>query len=78
VQEGDDPEDWKPMTDVGPGVREIRIRENDAAFRVMYVASLPKAVYVLHCFQKKPRKTSTGDIELAKRRYTEPVGEIGK
>jgi phage-related protein len=78
VQEGDDPEDWKPMTDVGPGVREIRIREKDGAFRVMYVATLRSAVYVLHCFQKKTRKTSSGDIELAKRRYKELVREIGK
>ena len=78
VQEGDDPEDWKPMAEVGPGVREIRIREKDGAFRVIYVAALPRAVYVLHCFQKKTRKTSTGDIELAKRRYKELVREIGK
>jgi phage-related protein len=34
VQEGDDPDDWKPMTDIGPGVIEIRIRERDGAFRV--------------------------------------------
>lgn len=78
VQEGDDPEDWKPMTDVGPGVREIRVREKDGAFRVMYVATLPRAVYVLHCFQKKTRKTSPDDIALAKRRYKELVREIVK
>jgi phage-related protein len=78
VREGDNPEDWKPMTDIGPGAREIRVREEDGAFRVIYVAILPKAVYVLHCFQKKTRKTSFGDIELAKRRYKELVREIGK
>jgi phage-related protein len=78
VQEGDDPEDWKPMTDVGPGVREIRIREKDGAFRVMYAATLPRAVYVLHCFQKKTRKTSPDDIALAKRRYKELVREIAR
>ena len=27
VQFGDDPQDWKPMSSVGPGVREIRVRE---------------------------------------------------
>jgi phage-related protein len=66
------------MTDIGPGVREIRIRDNDGAFRVIYVASLPRALFVLHCFQKKTRKTSAEDIELAKRRYKELVREIGK
>lgn len=67
VQQGDAPDDWKPMADVGPGVREIRIRERDGAFRVLYVASFAKAVYVLHCFQKKTQKTNTGDIDLARR-----------
>jgi len=31
VQSGQEPDDWKPMTTVGPGVKEIRIR--DAAGR---------------------------------------------
>lgn len=66
------------MAEVGPGVKEIRIREKDGAYRVLYVASFAKAVYVLHCFQKKTRKTSAGDKELAERRYKELVREIGK
>ncbi len=78
VQEGEDPDDWKPMASIGPGVREIRVREKDGAFRVIYVATFANAVYVLHCFQKKTQKTSAGDIELAKRRYKELVREIGK
>lgn len=78
VQAGDDPDDWKPMNDIGPGVKEIRIRERDGAFRVFYVASFARAVYVLHCFQKKTRKTSSADKELAKRRYKELVREIEK
>jgi phage-related protein len=78
VQEGDDPDDWKPMSSIGHGVREIRIREKDGAFRVIYAATFANAVYVLHCFQKKTQKTSAGDIELAKRRYKELVREIGK
>jgi phage-related protein len=78
VQEGEDPGDWKPMNGIGPGVKEIRIREKDGAFRVIYVASFQDAVYVLHCFQKKTQKTSAGDIDLAKRRYKELAREIGK
>jgi phage-related protein len=27
VQEGVDPDDWKPMSTVGSGVREIRVRK---------------------------------------------------
>jgi len=78
VQEGDDPDDWKPMPGIGPGVREIRIRERDGAFRVIYVATFQDAVHVLHCFQKKSQKTSAGDIDLARRRYKELAQEIGR
>ena len=78
VQQGDDPDDWKPMTDIGPGVKEIRISEKDGAFRVLYVASFAAAVYVLHCFQKKTQKTSGADRELAKRRYKDLARELEK
>jgi len=50
------------MKTIGPGVREIRIREKSGAFRVIYLATLPDAVLVLHAFQKK---TQAKDIELA-------------
>ena len=63
---------------IGHGVREIRIREKDGAFRVIYAATFASAVYVLHCFQKKTQKTGVGDIDLAKRRFKELVREIGK
>ncbi len=69
VQAGRDPDDWKPMADVGPGVREIRIRDTGGAFRVIYVAKLHNAVYVLHAFQKKTAKTPHADLALAKQRY---------
>lgn len=71
LQRGYDPEDWKPMPSVGKGVREVRIRDEAGAFRVICLAKLEDAVYVLHCFQKKTQKTATGDIELARNRYKE-------
>ena len=76
VQEGEDPDDWKPMNTVGPGVREIRIREKGGAFRVIYVAKFEDAIYVLHCFQKKTQKTSFDDIALASRRYKDLIREL--
>jgi phage-related protein len=76
VQEGYDPDDWKPMNDLGQGVREIRIRDKDGAFRVVYVAKFEDAIYVLHCFQKKMRKTSPEDIALASRRYKDLIREL--
>lgn len=65
VQLGLDPSDWKPMTTVGPGVREIRIRDEAGAFRVLYIATQGDAVYVLHAFQKKTQKTAKNDLNLA-------------
>jgi phage-related protein len=75
VQHGQEPDDWKPMTTIGPGVKEIRIRDATGAFRVIYVAKFADAVYVLHCFQKKTEKTSKPDLDLATKRYRDLLQE---
>ena len=69
VQRGLEPSDWKQMRSVGLGVREIRVREAAGAFRVLYVANLADAVYVLHAFQKKTRATAKRDLALAALRF---------
>lgn len=69
VQFGMDPDDWRPFATVGPGVREIRIKEPVGIYRVIYVAKFEEAVYVLHAFQKKTRKTTGRDIAIATVRY---------
>jgi phage-related protein len=71
VQRGLDPDDWKPMKAVGAGVREIRVRDASGAYRVIYVAALAEAVYVLHAFQKKSQRTSPRDLALARARFRE-------
>lgn len=78
VQRGLEPESWKPMNTVGSGVKEIRVRDPSGAYRVIYLASRPEAVYVLHCFQKKTEKTSIRDIDLAKTRFKEIPKRRGK
>lgn len=72
IQNGFEPSDWKPMQAVGRGVNEIRIHVL-GEWRVIYIARLREAIHVLHAFQKKSRKTSRQDIELARQRY----GQIG-
>jgi len=57
------------MKAIGPGVNEIRVRAESGAFRVLYVATFPEAVYVLHAFQKKTQKTAKADLSLATTRY---------
>lgn len=65
VHRGISPGDWKPMASIGAGVREIRVREISGAFRVVYLATLPDAVYVLHAFRKTTQKTANRDITIA-------------
>jgi phage-related protein len=71
VQQGKEPDDWKPMPTVGPGVQEIRVRDERGAFRVFYVAKFEEAVYVLHVFQKRSQKTAHADRDLGKSRYVD-------
>jgi phage-related protein len=71
VQRGFEPDDWKPINAIGPGVRELRIRDRAGAFRVIYLATLPDRVVVLHAFQKKTQRTAKRDIDLAAKRFRE-------
>lgn len=73
VQQGLEPDDWKPMPSVGPGVREIRIHVG-GAHRLFYVATRAEAIYVLHAFEKKTRKTVARDLEIGRDR----VRALGK
>ena len=75
VQQGFEPSDWKPMASVGQGVREIRIRDEAGAFRVLYIANIEDAVYVLHVFQKKTQKTPQKDIDKAAKRLRDLMRE---
>jgi phage-related protein len=68
VQQGLEPDDWKPMQTVGPGVREIRI-QIAGAHRVFYVATRAEAIYVLHTFEKKTQKTSAQDLRIGRDRF---------
>ncbi len=69
IQCGLDPRDWKPMNSVGPGVKEIRVGDEAGIFRMIYLATRPDGVYVLHCFQKKTQRISRSDLELAAKRF---------
>jgi phage-related protein len=70
VQNGREPRDWKPMKTVGQGVREIRMRDQSGAFRVIYLAATGGCVVVLHAFQKKTRQTTRHDLALAAARLS--------
>lgn len=74
IQEGVEPADWKPMSTIGPGVREIRVH-TALEHRVCYIAKFAEAIYVLHAFEKRTRKTSQRDLDLARQRYQALVAQ---
>ena len=68
VQDGQEPDDWKPQPSIGLGVGEIRVRA-EGAYRVIYVAKFGESVYVIHAFEKKSQRTPRPDTELARKRF---------
>lgn len=70
VQQGMMPTDWKPMTTVGAGVYEIRVHTR-VEHRVFYVAKYSDAVYVLHAFEKRTRRTPQTEIARARTRLAD-------
>ena len=67
VQLGATPAQAKPWKGEGPGVLELVENHPGDTFRAVYTVRFAKAVYVLHCFQKKSPsgiKTAQSDINL--------------
>ena len=69
IQRRHPPLDAKPMTTVGGGVMELRIRSANRKWRIIYAAQFEGAIYVLHVFQKKTRKTPQKDLEIARTHF---------
>lgn len=67
VQLGGMPPSAKAWRGEGPGVFELVEGYRGDAFRAVYTVRFEKAVYVLHCFQKKSPsgiRTAKQDIDL--------------
>ena len=61
------PPSAKPWKGEGPGVFELVEDGRGGTWRVAYTVRFEKAVYVLHCFQKKSPsgvRTAKGDVDL--------------
>lgn len=77
--------DAKAWKGAGPGVFEVVSDFDTNTYRAAYVVRFEKAIYVLHCFQKKSPKgirTAKVDVDLIGRRlksaaedYEERYGE---
>jgi phage-related protein len=55
------------MPSVGTGVQEVRIHCGNE-YRVIYLAKLAEAVYILHAFEKKTRKAPQAILGVARQR----------
>lgn len=71
VQQGEQPDDFKPLLTLGKGVEEIRVWDESGTYRVIYTARRTEAIYVLHAFQKKTQATSKREAEIARQRLNQ-------
>ena len=82
VQWGLTPAEAKPLKGFGgASVQEIVCDHDGNAYRAVYTVQFPKAVYVLHCFQKKSKKgikTPKLDKELIESRLIDAREEYEK
>jgi len=63
--------DAKPWKGLGAGVFEVVSDFEARTFRAVYFVRLERAIYVLHCFQKKSPsgiRTAKTDVKLIERR----------
>ena len=73
VQQGLEPNNYRPMPNIGAGVKEIKLQdEGKNQYRLIYIAKFEEAIYVFHVITKKTTEsTSKHDIDLARKRLSE-------
>jgi len=78
VQHGGTPPSAKAWKGEGAGVFELVEEHRGDAFRAVYTVRFEKAVYVLHCFQKKSPsgvRTAQQDVVLIRERLKTARGD---
>jgi phage-related protein len=75
VQQGLDPNHFRPMPSIGIGVREIKLQDEDKSqYRLIYIASFLEGIYVIHVISRKTtEQTSPREIAIAKKRLKEVI-----
>jgi phage-related protein len=68
LQQGQQPTDYRPMGSIGPGVYELRDRDERSWYRVIYLSRVRDVIHVLHCFEKRSRETPMKEINTARQR----------
>ncbi len=68
LQLGEMPLDSNPMKSIGQGVFELRQRDENGWYRVIYLAIVGNKFHVLHSFVKRSAKTPAKDLSTAENR----------
>ena len=64
------------MHSIGPGVYELKDADEMAWYRVIYLSAIDNVIYVLHCFEKRSRKTDRRDLRIAEERLSTVLRRI--
>lgn len=76
VQMGSRPDNVRPLSGYPVQVLEIRVRDDQEAFRAVYTVALGDTVYLLHVFHKKSKKgigIPPQDLEIIRQRLKEAM-----
>jgi phage-related protein len=76
LQLGERPLDSRPMKSIGKRVFELRQQDARGWYRLIYLAKIANTIHVLHCFEKRARKTPQRDLEIAKTRLKNVLARI--
>ena len=63
------------MKTIHPKCFELRVKDAEGAYRIIYLLATQDRIFIPHVFQKKTQKTSRKDIEATKKRIKEMLRE---
>jgi len=70
--------DARRMESIGKGVWELKASDERTWYRLIYLARIGDAIYVLHAFEKSSRKTDRRDLEVARSRLKFVLAQMRK
>lgn len=58
----------KKMDSIGKSVYELRLKDRNGIYRIIYFIKKKEGIYLVHAFNKKTQKTPKKNLDLAKKR----------
>jgi phage-related protein len=63
----------KSLSSIFPGLCEIRIKDRNGQFRVIYLLKRDEAIYLVHAFRKKTQKLPNKEIQTILKQIKEII-----